>query len=129
LYFVSRGDGSHEFSGNLRTAQSRCHQYQLKGRPKPEASAKTVATGGRRVPRAERGLFITLEGGEGAGKSTSRIRARFPEQAAARRCVARAAARRWAKEFVNRCCMAERACRLDAELLLMFARVPNTWRV
>ena len=52
LYFVARGDGSHEFSATLEEAQS--------GRRN-----NTSCTGA-----SDDGKLITLEGGEGAGKST-----------------------------------------------------------
>ena len=47
LYFVSRGDGSHVFSETYEQHNRSVIQYQLKGRSRPEASARPVATGGK----------------------------------------------------------------------------------
>ena len=49
LYFVSRGDGSHEFSETYEQHNRSVTKHQLKGRPKPEASARPAATGGKAV--------------------------------------------------------------------------------
>jgi len=47
LYFVSRGDGSHVFSETYEQHKNWVIKHQLKGRPKPEASARPIATGGK----------------------------------------------------------------------------------
>jgi len=47
LYFVSRGDGSHEFSETYEQHKNQVIKHQLKGQPKPETSARPAATGGK----------------------------------------------------------------------------------
>ena len=54
LYYVARGDGSSEFSRTLDEHNRAVRKYQLQGELK----------------RHLRGKFITLEGVDGAGKST-----------------------------------------------------------
>jgi UPF0755 protein len=47
LYFVSRGDGSHEFSETYEQHNRWVTKYQLKGRPKPEVPARPTVTDGK----------------------------------------------------------------------------------
>ncbi len=77
LYFVSRGDGSHEFSETLEQHNQAVIKHQLRGPARP--GRLLFVPGGIMSRRA---WFITLEGGEGAGKSTSlAIVQRWLEQA------------------------------------------------
>jgi UPF0755 protein len=47
LYFVSRGDGSHEFSETYEQHNNWVIKFQLKGRPRPETSVKPTAASGK----------------------------------------------------------------------------------
>lgn len=47
LFFVSRGDGSHEFSETYEQHNRWVTKYQLKGIPKPVTPARPVTTGGK----------------------------------------------------------------------------------
>lgn len=51
LYFVARGDGSHEFSETYEQHHRAVTKYQLKGRPKTEPSLRPVSASGK-VPRS-----------------------------------------------------------------------------
>ncbi len=66
LYFVAKGDGSHQFSRTLDEHNRAVARYQLHRR----APALPVADGGRGDGMAARGKLITLEGIDGAGKSS-----------------------------------------------------------
>ena len=71
LYFVAKGDGSHAFSQNLAEHDANVRRFQLNRRADYRSTLERPSMQ-RMIDLA--GRFITIEGGEGAGKSTAQVR-------------------------------------------------------
>ena len=65
LYFVSRGDGTQRVLGEPCRSQSRRGKIPVRASLKRASSTATAP-----IPMTRHGRFITLEGIDGAGKST-----------------------------------------------------------